>query len=85
MTSGEKYHPAMAICKQQEADAYFEHLVSLSIADGYTREEAERIERCNLAYFARYYDRDTLARVEALFHCTHPPFTEAIRIPTNLG
>src|SRR5438270_427355 len=39
-----------------------------------SREQAERIERDNLAYFAGYYDDQTRQRVETLFKCAHPVF-----------
>ena len=75
LTIGQKYHPAMEITEQAEADAYFERCVEHSMRyGGRTREEAETIERANLGYFAGYYDSETRARVERLFRCAHPIF-----------
>ena len=69
---GEKYDPAMKITDPEEARRYFELLVEHSMSFGNTREEAERIERDNLGYWAGYYDHKTRLRVEKLFDCVHP-------------
>jgi hypothetical protein len=61
----------LAITDQVEADGYFEHLVQYNMSLGKTREEAERIERSNLGYWAGYYDGATRERVERLFRCEH--------------
>lgn len=76
VTIGEKYGPAMEITGQAEADAYFERCVAhmMHCRRGVTREEAERVERVNLGYFAGYYDNETRRRVERLFRCEHPYF-----------
>lgn len=74
MTIGELYAPAMKVTTQAEADAYFERMVSIVQEDGKPREEAERIVRSNLGYYAGYYDNATRARVERLFGCAHPIF-----------
>jgi hypothetical protein len=73
-TYGEKYHPAMKITDQAEADLYFEACVKHCMRFGKSREEAEQIERCNLGYFGGYYDDETQKRVNRLFHTTHPIF-----------
>jgi len=78
-TIGEKYHPAMEITDQEEADAYFEKCVQHTMSFGHeTRERAEEIERMNLGYFAGYYDTETRLRVEKLFKCAHPIFGKAV-------
>jgi hypothetical protein len=74
VTIGDKYRPAMEIIDQDEADKYFEDLVEHTMSFGEVRQEAERIERINLGYFAGYYDSETRARVEKLFNCAHPVF-----------
>jgi len=74
MTIGELYMPAMELETREEADAYFEKLVERCIRGGKTREEAEKIERSNLGYFAGYYSHETRQRVERLFSCAHPVF-----------
>jgi hypothetical protein len=72
---GEKYSPAMSITDEAEAALYFERLVDHCMRScGESREEAERIERSNLGYFAGYYDSATRERVERLFSCEHPIF-----------
>lgn len=73
ITTGEKYDPAMKVTDQAEADEMFERLVRHSLATGASsRQEAERIERSNLGYYAGYYDQETRLRVEKLYRCTHP-------------
>jgi hypothetical protein len=71
ITIGEKYGPAMEITDQAEADRYFERCVEHMMRHGHDRNEAERIERGNLGYFAGYYGDETRARVERLFRCAH--------------
>lgn len=72
ITIGDKYGPAMLISDQAHADAYFEECVSHTMSFGKSREEAEKIEKANLGYFAGYYSRETRGRVERLFRCAHP-------------
>lgn len=74
ITIGEKYGPAMAITDQAAADAYFEECVQHTMVFVKDRAEAEKIERGNLGYFARYCSDETRARVERLFLCSHPIF-----------
>lgn len=73
MNIGDKYGPAMEIETQEEADAYLEKLV-LMVAPGTPREEAIKIEKSNLGYYAGYYDYNVRERVERLFRCKHPVF-----------
>jgi len=66
---------AMEVQSQEEADAYFEKCVEhMMRIEGCSREEAIRIEKSNLGYFAGYYDSETRERVERLFRCSHPIF-----------
>jgi hypothetical protein len=81
ITIGDKYSPAMEIREQAEADEYFAQLVAHSMSFGVTRQEAERVERVNLGYFAGYYDHETRLRVERLFACEHPVFGDARKGP----
>jgi hypothetical protein len=75
ITIGESYDPAMKITDPQEASKYFEALVQRDITHfGTSRQEAERVERINLGYYAGYYDSATRERVERLFNCAHPYF-----------
>lgn len=74
ITIGDKYGPAMEIQDQAEASAYFERCVEHTMSFGTAREEAERIERANLGYYAGYYNNETRQRVELLFGCAHPIF-----------
>jgi len=77
ITIGKKYEPAMEITDPQEASEYFEACVVHTMGFDKTREEAEKIERINLGYFAGYYDHETRLRVERLFNCEHPVFGKA--------
>lgn len=68
ITDGDKYDPAMKVKTQEEADIYFDRLVEHAMrVCGTTREEAEKLERINLGYWAGYYDCETMDRVERLF------------------
>ena len=84
ITIGDKYDPAMLITEQSDADAYFERCVEHSMGFGMTREEAERLERINLGYYAGYSSEETRRRVECLFKCAHPIFgsIEKVGAPT---
>jgi hypothetical protein len=74
ITISRKYEPAMMIKDQAEADAYFNECVEHTMQFATTREQAEKIERESLGYFAGYYDNETRERVERLFNCEHPYF-----------
>jgi len=77
---GEKYGPAMKIEDQDEANIYFaycvRHQMRLVQRNGrkINQQEAEAIERENLAYWAGYSDDETRKRVERLFKTKHPIF-----------
>lgn len=73
-SNGEKYGPAMQITDPTLAAEYFERLVEHAMRHGRTREQADEMERQNLAYYAGYYDAATRERVERLFRCQHPNF-----------
>lgn len=75
VTIGQKYMPAMTITDQADADAYLERCIEHTMrCFGSAREDAEKLERDNLGYFAGYYDHATRDRVERLFKCAHPVF-----------
>ena len=74
ITIGDKYGPAMAITDQEEADVYFEVCMEHCMRFGKSREEAEKIEKENLGYYAGYYNDETMARVNRLFRTRHPIF-----------
>src|SRR5690242_6620002 len=75
-TTGDRYRPAMTMSAKR-APFYFERLVEWQMAKGgYGREEAEQIERSNLAYFAGYYDAATSKHVLKVFGAAHPVFGE---------
>ena len=66
--------PAMKITDQAEADEYFDAMVARDIRLGYSREQAEAMEKENIGYYAGYYDNKTRERVERLFNTKHPFF-----------
>lgn len=75
LTIGECYGPAMSIKTREEAKSYFDRLVERHIrVTGNDRAKAEIIERSNLGYYAGYYDRETMTRVNDLFDTQHPIF-----------
>jgi hypothetical protein len=75
ITIGEIYHPAMSIEDQADADVYFDQLVERAMrCHGMDRTAAEELERKNLGYFAGYFDRETMARVNQLYATVHPIF-----------
>lgn len=80
ITIGNKYDPAMKITDQAEADAYFERCVQHCMTFGNDRQEAERIERSNLVYYAGYGTEETRRRVEKLFLCSHPIFGSIAKV-----
>lgn len=75
LTIREQYGPAMEIVEQDDADQYFQALVTYHAQRwGRTRAASEQSVRGNLGYYAGYFDSGTRARVERLFHCVHPIF-----------
>ena len=74
ITIGDKYRPAMEIEDSVEAAEYFEACVEHCMRFGASREEAEKIQRANLGYYAGYYNQETQERVERLFGAVHPIF-----------
>jgi hypothetical protein len=80
-TIGEMYGPAMEITDQKEADEYFEACVIHCMLFNRSKEEAEKIQRINLGYYAGHYDSETMARVNRLFKTAHPIFGDTIPTP----
>lgn len=75
MTMGEAYGRAMKITDPKEAEEYLSALIERNMRlSGHSREEAEKIEKGNLGYYAGYYNSATRERVERLFNCSHPVF-----------
>jgi hypothetical protein len=65
--------PAMKITEQEDADEYFESLIQYEVDRfGKKREDAISDMKSNLGYYAGYYDRATMIRVEELFGSLHP-------------
>jgi hypothetical protein len=93
MTIGELYTPAMSIKTKEEAKEYLDALIEYTMAmNGVKLEDAIRIEKSNLGYYAGYYDNETIKRVQELFDCQHPIFgkviptaEEAFNMGRNIG
>ena len=65
----------MAASTKEQASEILERAVQINMADSCNgRNEAERIERSNIGYFAGYYDSSTRETVEELFDCQRPVF-----------
>lgn len=83
-TTGQLYKPAMEIKTQAEADEYLEGLIDWAVTcHGQSREEAERIQKQNLGYWAGYYNAETMERVNKLFRTSHPVFGKEWPTPTQ--
>jgi len=75
LTMGECYEPAMKRTDPEEAKKYLAALIERGVKHfGQTPEEAERIQKESLGYYAGYYDTETMVRVHKLFSCEHPVF-----------
>lgn len=75
MTIGEAYDPTTKITDQAEADEYFERLLERNMrVSGHSREEAEKVEKSNIGYYAGYCETATAERMFRLFRCAHPIF-----------
>lgn len=79
LTIREKYGPAMEITDRAEAEEYFKACVEHMMDNNpqMSQEEAIKIEKSNLGYFAGYCDQETRERVESLFNAVHPIFGPA--------
>ena len=66
-TLSELYKPAMEIQTKKEADEWLEGLIWFGMLHGQTREEATKIQRGNLKYWTKFYDKETMKRVNYLF------------------
>ena len=75
VTYKNKYNPAMHIEDPVIAAEYFDECIAHSMKIAHvSREEAEKIERENIGYWAGYFSDETRKRVETLFNCEHPFF-----------
>lgn len=69
LTYGETLGPAMKVVDQEDADQYFEQYVQYMMSRGnYSREEAIKICKINLSYFAGYHSPETWKRVAKLYN-----------------
>lgn len=84
MTYGQVLDPAMKITDVDDAtqylQSYIEYLIPYVVDthkdqdEDFIYDEAVRIAKHNLGYYAGYYDDKTRKRVEKLFNCSHPIF-----------
>lgn len=69
------YRTAVEITDKAEAAAYFERMIQEALATtSIPREEAEKMQRANIGYFAGYYGAETQRRVEEFYGAIHPVF-----------
>ena len=66
--------PAMEITDPEDAKQYFQACVAWLKTRSVIKENAEKLARYNLGYYAGYYDQETQKRVERLFNAKHPIF-----------
>ncbi len=84
-TNGDIYHPAMEVKTKEEAAAYFKKIVQHVESFGNNiGDDAVRVAKQNLGYWAGYFSNETRARVEELYACAHPIFgkIEEVGAPT---
>lgn len=75
MTFGETLGPAMEITDQEQANTYYDLLVDRHVRlYGNAKGEAETLVKSNLGYYAGYYSREVMQRVNKLFMTSHPIF-----------
>lgn len=74
MTIGECYGRCAKIIDQHEADEYFLALVerNLRIYPEHDLDEAIKVEKSNIGYYAGYFSSQTALRMELLFNTQHP-------------
>ena len=74
LTIGEKYGPIWKITTVEQARAYLEECIAHTMSRNpqMTREEAERIERQNIGFYAGHGDIESARRVMVLFDVCHP-------------
>ena len=82
ITIEQKYGKAVEITNEEEARAYFEECVQHTMSFERSREEAEKIERENIGYYAGYYSYDAIARVGKIYNTSHPIFGQMDRYQT---
>ena len=77
LTYGEILDPAMQIKDSQEAQKYLSDYIQWIQSDldqSGKKDDAAKIAKANLGYWAGYYSNDVRKRVEKLFLCEHPLF-----------
>jgi hypothetical protein len=78
------YGPACNVRTREDAAAYMQDLVRLSMAaNGLTEEAALELERLNLSYYGGYLAHEDRVRLEALFGIEHPFFGPATNGPVG--
>lgn len=68
----ELYERAIQAESEVEAAMVYALLMEEMSGQGMTSDEADKLIRENIAYFAIFYDQQTLERVERLYNCVHP-------------
>lgn len=86
LTMGEIFDIALKIKTKENASEYIHSYASwIKEKENVNLQEALRIAKSNLGYFAGYYSNKVRAQIETLFDCEHPIFgsIEEYGIPTN--
>lgn len=76
-TIGEIFDTALDLAKNDKYEAgvfYNAYIDSVRDANGCSREEAEKIVKSNLGYFAGYYDSKTCDLIYKVYCTEHPVF-----------
>ena len=76
---GELFNEALRLAKENkdEAHEFFKAYVKAVIDENdevYSLEEAERIAKSNLGYWAGYYNEETCVIIYETYRCEHPIF-----------
>lgn len=74
LTYSECLSPAMGITDQADADQYKAAYIKFQSQFSNEKYTPEQVVNINLGYYAGYYSDEVRARVERLFHCSHPIF-----------
>ena len=76
-TIGEVFNLALKLAKESPEEAkefFYEYVNYISTANHYSWDKSIEIAKCNLGYFAGYYDRETYDIINKIYEAQHPIF-----------
>lgn len=80
LTFGQIFKPAMEVKTEEEAKEYFDAIVEYyKTVFGKDQQEAEKVTKINIGYWAGYYDTETRIRVYKLYKVGHPIFGSSMK------